>query len=509
MCGIIGALSLRKTGLGFSDITTVKELLVANTVRGYDASGLFWHKPNKESTIWYRKDAVTGAELYKTRAEWSELNDSRFVVGHNRAATIGGTSAEVAHPFITSHVVGVHNGTVRSWEWDLKDHKTDARLDSEAIMMALSAADPELESAAGVLAKLELGAYAVVWWDARVKALRFARNGDRPLFMCTTPSTLWWASELRMLEWVLDRNDYAIKESWDLQRHTILSLPIESGGEATYLEYADKLPKHRHSASTERWIDRSYYRGGWALGGPGGSLYEDDDDNTLYPNSWQEWSANKRAEVTPPQQSVAAQTKAGYVDFSYRSTIPSALVDVDVATQIYTEARELAGLTMWNMEHSDMTTLREAIGTHILMGNPEAIFDRELQATLVPVHVVDLKGDTLYGYVDVDDERIAVSFGMCDKALIDAVSHILITDREAVVHNVELGGIRAYHHGDLAYRVCKIHGLPHEVWVGDVMNPKAVESEEPINAFGTYHPDRLYEMANVDWTEGWKNVKEH
>jgi hypothetical protein len=80
------------------------------------------------------------------------------------------------------------------------------------------------EGASKTLPRLE-GGYSLVWHDANESTVNFARNDDKPMYMCWGPEkeSLFWASEPGMLHWLMVRNNiYPPKDCH------ITSLPIHT-----------------------------------------------------------------------------------------------------------------------------------------------------------------------------------------------------------------------------------------------------------------------------------------
>jgi len=109
---------------------------------------------------------------------------------------MGATVSENAHPFIEGNICLVHNGTLQN-HYKLANRTVD----SNAI-----AAHIEEHGYKSLLKNIE-GAYALIWYNAAEKTLYFTRNADRPLHLVETSDRVFLASESKMLDWILDRND--------------------------------------------------------------------------------------------------------------------------------------------------------------------------------------------------------------------------------------------------------------------------------------------------------------
>ena len=198
MCGLVAIVSKNKVGFNFKDKTIFLQMLISDMFRGMDSTGIF--AVNKHGNLNMIKDA-SHASLFINKKEANTyfnnfVSDYHIVVGHNRKATMGATTSENAHPFIEGNICLVHNGTLQN------HYKLAQRtVDSNAI-----AAHIEEHGYKSLLKNIE-GAYALIWYNAAEKTLYFTRNADRPLHLVETNDKIYLASEAKMLDWILDRND--------------------------------------------------------------------------------------------------------------------------------------------------------------------------------------------------------------------------------------------------------------------------------------------------------------
>jgi hypothetical protein len=158
-------------------------------VRGKDSVGIISQQYNG---VQFEKSVIDPVSFLEHRRVTPLLSGAKALVGHNRAATRGGVSANNAHPFQHGSITLVHNGTLRSNAVTTPYFTVD----SESICYALSLADDPIT----VLESLE-GAYALIWFDSRDNSWNIARNDERPLvFMSNTAGdTMWLSSEAGIL----------------------------------------------------------------------------------------------------------------------------------------------------------------------------------------------------------------------------------------------------------------------------------------------------------------------
>lgn len=197
MCGIVGIISKVQGGLYYSDMDLFEEMLVCDSIRGTDSTGVFGIYKNKQART--LKVAAEPHSLFRC-AEWGEFRGKATasmtaVIGHNRSATRGAVTSNNAHPFHEGKIVLVHNGTLHNQ----KDFNKEVEVDSHAITHALN------ERPAKEVLKEINGAFAFVWYDREQGKLFIARNSERPLSFIETSTNIMFASEGNMLNWLANR----------------------------------------------------------------------------------------------------------------------------------------------------------------------------------------------------------------------------------------------------------------------------------------------------------------
>lgn len=234
---------------------------------------------NKHGNLTMHKTATPAVDAIKTKAisEFMDkiYTDWQIVMGHNRAATKGATTDKNAHPFIEGDICLMHNGTLYS-------HKElgDQDVDSHAICHSLATVGYK-----ETFEKIN-GAYALIWYNIAERKLYMARNNDRPLHMAVTPDNFYFASEMKMLDWILDRNgikDYKLyfleafkTYVWDqtnLNKYEVMDTPkrvtpsvstffpkqssmyLEHKADTTQQEKQKRLPNSRNAKATDTDLD--------------------------------------------------------------------------------------------------------------------------------------------------------------------------------------------------------------------------------------------------------------
>lgn len=214
MCGLVGAL-VGKTANNFAtkDIDKIMStLLYLDTFRGHHATGvLVMEKKGTKFVGKFLKEPIPGDIFVETSAFKklkSSFSSSSLVLGHNRYATMGGTSKAAAHPHATKNVVLAHNGTLTRFQELAKEPDGLNDLDSARIAYEIEASG----SNTTLFSKL-FGAYALTWVDHRTDSFYIARNDDRPLWYCVVEKQLMlYASN----KWMLDAVQTVHKLTYDV-----------------------------------------------------------------------------------------------------------------------------------------------------------------------------------------------------------------------------------------------------------------------------------------------------
>lgn len=208
MCGLVGVLSTEINSYQNSYGKFFKQALFADTLRGFDSTGVFVMDTKKMNQPEVFKKAIAAPDFLQlayTNKILSDAKDWNIMIGHNRHATKGGVDHHTAHPFQIGNITLVHNGTVDNHRTLPNGHKFD--VDSEAITDAIN--DIGIEE---VVKKIS-GAFTFIWHDRRNGSLNFIRNEERPLAFgkVKDKNTILMASESNMLRWLALRNGLGLE----------------------------------------------------------------------------------------------------------------------------------------------------------------------------------------------------------------------------------------------------------------------------------------------------------
>lgn len=508
MCGIVGFINTYQSGASLEG-EIMRDLVTAGTVRGHDGTGIFLSQAKTPHQVTYMKKPVTGAALLEGKSEWIKLcRDSRFLVGHNRAATSGSLDEESTHPFVFDNLVGVHNGTITAWRGIFKGVK--AEMDSAALYESLDGLDNDSETVTKFLATLGSEAYALVWYDMRSKRLCFARNRQRPLHFAQTFSNTFFASEPDMLTWVLGRRSAKILRTSSLEVHTLLTLPMDGEGEPEVTEY-----KPEYKAVTSSVHTGGYY-GGWNNGGYDNYNYNRDD-------SWDSWADRQKARDEEEDDKLGtknAKSEADkvtpiakppqYIDITEFGKLPEVPAFKGIKAQLYSAANTLAGAGIVSADKkTDFLDLEDAIAAN-LMGEEDANIDLDFGSVKVAMHVcrVDPIKELMYGYLQLKGEQRLPMVVRCFSPKLRAeCSAILLRLYTAKVLDVKITGIRLYSNGQKGFTVSPIltdFGVAVEPG-RDLKGGKGLGIQ---TLYGISHPAQYAEggvICKADWNAGWKS----
>lgn len=248
MCGIVGIISKSTSGLFHTDLDVFENMLVCDSLRGEDSTGVFGIYKNRQART--LKVAAEPHMLFRCN-EWGDfrtkaLSSMQVVVGHNRSATRGAVTTTNAHPFREGNIVLVHNGTLHNQ----KDFNKDVEVDSHAITHALNE-----RPAKDVLKEID-GAFAFVWYDRAKQKLFMARNSERPLSFVETTTNIYFASEAGLLEYVLGRKSTVISKPESFPIGKLIS--FDSRGVKEEEDFEIFRPKYQGYHYTRGYPTTSY-----------------------------------------------------------------------------------------------------------------------------------------------------------------------------------------------------------------------------------------------------------
>jgi glucosamine 6-phosphate synthetase-like amidotransferase/phosphosugar isomerase protein len=265
MCGLVGIID---RFVDTKQLEMFRWMLHFDVLRGEDSTGVaIRHSPS-----------VSGkpgqVEIYKALGHPDRLHQKfpevfepkglirrpqdpiRFVMGHNRAKTIGSASHSNAHPFHCEHIVGCHNGTLKSGLHTLPKN-VEGQTDSEQVFLALAQGQSIDEIVNNVS-----GAFALTWWNAKSKTFNIFRNSQRPLWLAWNrqKTTLAYASEKWMLEVAIAKTNQSssLVDIEKFEEDRFLSFEIDPAIKVVEDRQVKKAAVIRHTYAE---YGRSNYRG--------------------------------------------------------------------------------------------------------------------------------------------------------------------------------------------------------------------------------------------------------
>lgn len=226
MCGLVGMAG----DLGGSKRRVFEELLLADVVRGPHSTGVGTVSRTNEMCV--AKSVGAPGVLFDSR-EYHEAMRGQFkaYIGHNRYATIGKIDTDNAHPFVFDNTLGAHNGTIEYNCRQKLHNNSKFGTDSEAIFSHIDARGFKDTVKFINNPSYNTNAFALVWYDKTTNTINFAKNKKRPLYYMYSEDrcTIFWASEIGMLKWVLSRNDVKTSDDtvylFEDDAHTAWKIP--------------------------------------------------------------------------------------------------------------------------------------------------------------------------------------------------------------------------------------------------------------------------------------------
>lgn len=186
-------------------------MLFADQLRGADGTGIFYN--NKEIIKTLKAPVASSTFICDKQFDKAEdeiFQRANFVVGHNRAATIGKLTHQNTHPFRCNNITLVHNGTLHAHR-----HLADVESDSNAIAESISKIGFR-----ETIKKVD-GAFALIWYDEKQKTLNFCRNSKRPLWLIESRTLFCFVSEPKLAEWIFSRNNEQVVSVTQIPENTL------------------------------------------------------------------------------------------------------------------------------------------------------------------------------------------------------------------------------------------------------------------------------------------------
>jgi predicted glutamine amidotransferase len=175
MCGLVGVVGpwLTQEHKKLFDF-----LLILDQVRGTDSTGVGGYAVNNKQEEKFFIEKCVGLPYNLDKNAYMNEFNTKVLMGHNRAATIGQITKQNAHPFEQGNIIGAHNGTVRMGSLMTFAKYKELTVDSEIIFAELNAKEGDLKEVYGRVD----GAMALTWIDKGDGSFNVIRNHERPLY---------------------------------------------------------------------------------------------------------------------------------------------------------------------------------------------------------------------------------------------------------------------------------------------------------------------------------------
>ncbi len=248
MCGIVGVITSCKNGMVHKDLEIFEDLLYVDALRGFDSTGVF--TINTSGNLDWGKGAVAPYAFLQNKV-WKSLKTGAFrdglmMFGHNRKATEGNINNNNAHPFVEGNTTLIHNGSLQNWRSLMRHDKREKhgiQVDSHVIAYLF-----EHENYLDVLKEV-VGAYVFIWYNAKERVLRIARNEERPLHWGKEEKSgsYFFASEGNMLRCIANRRmGSEIKVAHMLKEGLVHTYTVDTNGGYSY-EGTEEVPQAKKS----------------------------------------------------------------------------------------------------------------------------------------------------------------------------------------------------------------------------------------------------------------------
>ncbi len=242
-------------GIISRDLEILDDLMLVSSTRGTDGTGLAAGHGRKGVTHKIVGDPFYWRYMLEGKAKAFENLANNFYIGHTRWRSVGKVEQAGVQPFIYDNIIGTHNGTIQSMNWE------GYSSDSMKLIWDINSAKGDTDKVFSNL--YEDDAFALVWYDFEKKVVHFANNGWRSLFFAVNKkrNVLYWASEQRFLNYALGKKPGRAVEEYevyyfDCGYHYTVPIHKVRASEWETLDYLERtdLPKAKEWPKKEPTI---------------------------------------------------------------------------------------------------------------------------------------------------------------------------------------------------------------------------------------------------------------
>jgi len=268
MCKLVAYVSLNNKDLTqyhFNAIEKMfKHLFYINSFGNKDGSGLMLMEADGKA--YYYKRGLPSTDFIQLDIPKDLMvidKDTKFLAGHTRYGTVGGTSDRNAHPFHYGDILLMQNGTSNYGYYNLVEGKVDPdylEVDSEHVCWAINEQGYEK-----TFEEYE-GAGVFLWIDIKKKTFNVLKNNERDLHICKlfNADVYMITTDPYALEYAANRAGVSISKVIPVKNNVLITYTLDGKVEydskvsvkqevsyAAYKGYKSNLSKYSYYEGTK------------------------------------------------------------------------------------------------------------------------------------------------------------------------------------------------------------------------------------------------------------------